>query len=193
MSAVGPNAQTPNGDVRREIAQRWADLKANTPHLRARDAAAQLGLSEAQLVDSRVGDGAVRLKADWPAFFAALPGLGRIMALTRNEEAVHERRGTYHQASFEGHVGLVLGPEIDLRIFLSHWRFLFALAENGRNGVMRSLQVFDARGIAVHKIYAGEATDQEAWTALVARLIMEEPMAPLAVVPHAARRGRACP
>ena len=110
MLVAGPIA-LPNGDVRREIAQRWAALKAATPPLRARDAAAQLGLSEGQLVDSRVGDGAVRLKTDWPAFFAALPGLGRVMALTRNEEAVHERRGTYHPASFEGHVGLVENVE----------------------------------------------------------------------------------
>jgi putative hemin transport protein len=85
MSAA--NGHTP--DARRDLAQRWADLKATTPHLRARDAAEQLKVSEAQLVDSQVGQTARRLNPDWPAFFAALPGLGRIMALTRNEEAVH--------------------------------------------------------------------------------------------------------
>ena len=178
MSAA--NIQTPDHDARRDLAQRWADLKAGTPHLRARDAAEQLKVSEAQLVDSQIGRGTLRLTPDWPAFFAALPKLGRIMALTRNEEAVHERRGTYDQASFEGHVGLVLGAEIDLRIFLSHWKFLFAVEENGRKGLMRSLQVFDAQGVAVHKIYAEEATDLDEWKALVASLAMETP-APLTV------------
>jgi putative hemin transport protein len=178
MSAA--NTDTPGQDARRDIAQRWAALKAATPHLRARDAAEQLKVGEAQLVDSQVGQGTLRLKPDWPAFFAALPKLGRIMALTRNEEAVHERRGTYDQASFEGHVGLVLGAEIDLRIYLSHWKFLFAVEENGRKGLMRSLQVFDAQGTAVHKIYAEETTDLDAWKALVASLAMEIP-APLAV------------
>lgn len=191
MSADGSNAETPNQgpnhDARRELAQRWAALKAATPHLRARDAAAQLQVSEAQLVDSQVGQAARRLDPDWPVFFAALPRLGRVMALTRNEEAVHERHGAYEPASFEGHVGLVLGPDIDLRIFLMHWKFLFASEEPGRKGLMRSLQVFDAQGTAVHKIYAGEATDLDAWQALVARLAMEAPVEPLAVAAAVAK------
>jgi putative hemin transport protein len=171
-------------NARQDLAQRWAALKATTPHLRARDAAAQLQVSEAQLVDSQVGQAARRLDPDWPVFFAALPGLGRVMALTRNEEAVHERRGTYEPASFEGHVGLVLGPDIDLRIFRNHWKFLFALEEPGRKGLMRSLQVFDAHGTAIHKIYAEDATDLAAWQALVDRLAMAAPE-PLAVSPAA--------
>jgi putative hemin transport protein len=181
MPAAEPTNVPPNPDLRTDIARRWAALKATMPHLRARDAAEQLNVSEAQLVDSQVGQGTLRLKTDWPAFFAALPGLGRIMALTRNEEAVHERRGIYAPASFEGHVGLVLGPEIDLRIFLSHWRFAFAVEESGPKGVRRSLQVFDAEGVAVHKIYAEESTDIAAWQALVASLAMEPGVAPLTV------------
>jgi putative hemin transport protein len=175
MSADGSNGQAPDHNARRDLAQRWAELKAGTPHLRARDAAERLQVSEAQLVDSQVGQTARRLKPDWPEVFAALPRLGRVMALTRNEEAVHERRGAYEPARFEGHVGLVLGAEIDLRIFLTHWKVLFALEEPGRKGLMRSLQVFDAHGTAVHKIYAEEATDLEAWQALVQHLAMAAP------------------
>ncbi len=177
MPADGANADTPDlashRDARHDLALRWAALKAATPQLRARDAAARLQVSEAQLVDSQVGGTARRLDPDWPVFFAALPGLGRVMALTRNEEAVHERRGTYAPASFEGHVGLVLGPDIDLRIFRNHWQSLFAVEEPGRKGLMRSLQIFDAQGTAVHKIYAEEATDLGAWNALLDRLAIE--------------------
>jgi putative hemin transport protein len=181
MSATEPTTSPPNPDLRNDIARRWAALKAATPHLRAREAAEQLKVSEAQLVDSQVGQGTLRLKTDWPVFFAALPGLGRIMALTRNQEAVHERRGAYEPASFDGHVGLVLGLDIDLRIFLSHWRLAFAVEEIGPKGVRRSLQVFDAEGVAVHKIYAEESTDIAAWQALVASLAMESTVAPLTV------------
>jgi putative hemin transport protein len=168
-----------SAETRQDLAQRWAELKAATPHLRARDAAEQLQVSEAQLVDSQVGATARRLKADWPVFFAALPKLGRVMALTRNEDCVHERRGAYEPASFEGHVGLVLGADIDLRIFLMHWKTLFTVEEPGRKGLMRSLQVFDAQGTAVHKIYAEETTDLDAWSALVDSLATEagEPLA----------------
>src|SRR5215471_12973875 len=92
------------------------------------------------------------------------------MALTRNETVVHERHGTYAPASFNDHVGLVLGPDIDLRIFLKSWRFIFAVEEESRRGALRSLQIFDRHGTAVHKIYAEEGTDPTAWTVLIANL-----------------------
>jgi putative hemin transport protein len=92
-----------------------------------------------------------------------LPKLGKVMALTRNETVVHERRGTYSEASFNDHVGLVLGPDIDLRIFLKSWRFIFAIEEEGRRGLMKSLQIFDRHGTAVHKIYAEDSTDAATW------------------------------
>jgi putative hemin transport protein len=153
-----------------DLAARWNALRAATPGIRARDAADALGVSEAELVASRIGAGTVRLKPEWKALFERLPSLGRVMALTRNEHCVHERRGVYAKASFEGHVGLVLGAEIDLRIFLSHWAFGFAVEEESRNGLMRSIQVFDRSGTAVHKVYAGEGTDLDAWAALIGAL-----------------------
>ena len=152
------------------LAARWSALRESKPGIRARDAAETLGVSEAELVASRVGETTVRLRPDWKALFERLPSLGRVMALTRNENCVHERRGVYSAASFEGHVGLVLGADIDLRIFLSHWTFGFAVEEETKRGLMRSLQVFDASGTAVHKIYAGEETDLAAWNALVEAL-----------------------
>jgi putative hemin transport protein len=152
------------------LALRWNALKASKPGIRARDAAETLGVSEAELVASRLGETTIRLRPDWKALFERLPALGKVMALTRNENCVHERRGVYSAASFEGHVGLVLGADIDLRIFLAHWVFGFAVAEESKRGLLRSLQVFDASGSAVHKIYAGEETDLAAWAALVEAL-----------------------
>jgi putative hemin transport protein len=166
-----------------ELAKRWADLRQANPQLRNRDAAEQLGVSEAELVNCRTGQGTRRLKSDWRAIFADLPALGRVMALTRNEEAVHERRGAYNPASFQGHVGLVLGPDIDLRIFLDGWHFGFAVEEQGRKGLQKSLQFFDATGEAVHKIFAEDGTDAAAWEALVAAFAEDGPATPLAIVP----------
>src|SRR3546814_9918332 len=73
----------------------------------------------------------------------------RVMALTRNEFCVHERKGRYEQVSFNNHVGLALGPDIDLRLFMSHWKIGFAVQENDR----KSLQFFNGEGTAMHKIY----------------------------------------
>jgi putative hemin transport protein len=106
-----------------------------------------------------------------PAGFSALLGrlgeAGEVMALTRNEACVHEKRGVYGAPAIEGAMGQVLG-EIDLRLFLGHWRFAYALTETGRAGPRVSLQVFDASGTAVHKVYATEAGDADAFGRIMA-------------------------
>ena len=109
-----------------ELYRAWQDLRAERPQLRARDAAALLQVSEGELVASRVGIDAVRLRPDWAALLPALGELGPIMALTRNEHCVHERKGPYREVtvSANGQMGLVVSPDIDLRLFLGLERCL---------------------------------------------------------------------
>jgi putative hemin transport protein len=141
---------------------RYQQLKQTEPRLRARDAAARLGVSEGELV---AADPAARpLRTDWAALLGALEPLGPVMALTRNEAAVHEKTGVYANVQIDGMMGLALNPDIDLRFFLSRWAHGFAVA-----GERPSLQFFDAHGTAVHKIFAVEATDRAAFAAVAAR------------------------
>ena len=149
------------------LRSRIAALRAAQPQLRARDAAAALGISEAELVATGCGDTAVRLAGRWSGLIAGLPALGPVMALTRNEYAVHEKTGRYDRISFSGTRGLVLAPDIDLRLFLDHWHHAFAVTEETRSGRRRSLQVFDADGTAVHKVYLTDASDAAAHAAFV--------------------------
>jgi putative hemin transport protein len=100
---------------------RWRALRDAEPGLRTRDAAARLGVSEAEHVATQVGETAVRLDEDAAALLHALPGLGRCMALTRNEHAVSEVRGRYGGVELGAHAGQVVGDEIDLRVFMGHW------------------------------------------------------------------------
>lgn len=154
-----------------EIAVRWRELRTARPGVRARDAAAELGVSEAELVGSLVGDTATRLTADPVGLLHALPEVGRCMALTRNESCVSEVRGRYGGVSLGAHAGQVIGEHIDLRVFLDHWRHLFALDEPDpqRAGERRrSIQVFDKAGTAVHKIYLEPDGDPRTWDAIVA-------------------------
>jgi putative hemin transport protein len=146
-----------------------AALRAERPGIRARDAAAALGTSEAELVAAGCGDTAQRLAGPWPALIGALPALGPVMALTRNEYAVHEKTGRYDNISFSGTRGLVLDPDIDLRLFLDHWHHGFAVTEETRSGVRQSLQFFDADGTAVHKVYLVAGSDARAYADLVGR------------------------
>jgi len=143
------------------IRQLFQALRANEK-LRHRDIAKQLGVSEGELIaaftgintiPSEVGEmQAIRLDPKWAEIMASIGPLGEVMALTRNASCVHEKVGTYKNASQDGPVGLLVG-EIDLRIFYHAWEHGFALREMTKDGLQRSLQFFDRAGGAIHKIH----------------------------------------
>jgi putative hemin transport protein len=161
-----------------DLAARWSRLRGEKPALRIRNAAATLGVSEAELVALGIGQTATPLAANWRALLADMPSVGRVMCLRRNEHCVHERHGRFEDVQVTGPHGLVLGPDIDLRLFLGSWRHGFAVREPLKLGERQSLQFFDASGDAVHKIYATDETDRRAFDALVARYRAEPPAAP---------------
>ena len=93
------------------------------------------------------------------------------MALTRNGSCVHEKVGEYDNYRPGRHAAMVLTPEIDLRIFPSHWVHAFAVEIEGPDGrLRRSVQVFDRAGDAVHKIHMRERSDPDGWSRLLADL-----------------------
>ncbi|MDW8415737.1 MAG: ChuX/HutX family heme-like substrate-binding protein [Thermaurantiacus sp.] len=146
--------------------------------LRPVEAAAALGLSEAEWLATHAPGPVRALRAPLGAVIQALPTLGPVMALTRNAHCVHEKDGTYGGIELGPVMGRVLGTDIDLRVFLDHWAFGFAVEtplDDG--GTRRSLQFFDRWGTAVHKVFARPATDQVAWDALVARFAEPPPAA----------------
>lgn len=163
---MGKPAMTAAALHEADLAARHAALKQSEPNLRMRDAAERLAVSEGELIAAGCGGLAIRLTSDWADLVSGFPALGRVMALTRNEHCVHEKTGTYGNISFQGQMGLVLDEEIDLRIFLSHWHFGFAIPE-GAGGP--SIQVFDRDGTAVHKVFLKDGGDRAAYDALVAR------------------------
>lgn len=165
--------------------QRHQDLLAERPHVRARDAAAILGVTEAELVAARPDT--VRLRHAWRDLLGALAEIGPVMVLTRNEAAVHEKTGVYAPVRLESpHVGGVYGPDIDLRLFPTHWAHAFASTVDTRHGPRRALQIFDGAGVAVHKIYATPDSDLAVWDAIVERFQDDaRPVEPVPAPPRA--------
>lgn len=159
-----------------DLAARWSRLRGEKPAMRIRDAAASLGVSEAELVALGVGRTATPLDRDWRGILTEMPAVGRVMCLTRNEDCVHERHGRFEDVQASGPHGLVLGADIDLRLFLGQWKVAFAVREPQRRGTRLSLQFFDGSGDAVHKIYATDATDRPAFEALIRRHTAAEPL-----------------
>jgi putative hemin transport protein len=153
-----------------ELKEKWEALKAENPHLRIRNAAEQLGVSEAELLLTNVGEGVTVLKPEFANILTEVEKLGKVMALTRNDECVHERKGTYLNGDFSSpHAQLFVGEDIDLRIFQNHWKFAFAVVEGDR----KSLQFFGKDGLALHKIYLTKDSNAEAFEPIVAQFTAE--------------------
>ncbi len=145
-----------------ELSEQWKALLAQTPNLRIRDAAQRLGVSEAELLATRCGAGVTRLEGDWRELIKAFPKLGRVMCLTRNQYAVHERFGEFRKIGFFGPppgMGQVVGADIDLRLFLNHWHIGFAVTDVTDEGKRYSFHFFDSDGTAVHKVYLQPESD----------------------------------
>ncbi len=145
-------------------------LRAENPKARARDFAALHQITEAELVAAFVGHGTTPIVADPDRLIPWVGRLGDVMALTRNEHCVHERRGTYSDYRTGAFASMVLDPEIDLRIFPKHWVHAFAVEEPGEDGPKRSLQVFDAAGDAVHKVHLKPVSRHDHWADLLGNM-----------------------
>lgn len=146
----------------------WRDHLEQNPAARIRDVANALGVSEVELLATGCGESVVRLDAEWPDLVVQFDRLGTIMTLTRNDVAVHEKTGAYENISASGTMGLVLGDDIDLRIFFSRWHSGFAVETTARGVTRRSLQFFDADGTAVQKVYLTDESRGDVYDELVA-------------------------
>lgn len=159
--------KTETTDTLEPLKARWEALREQKPKLRIRDAAAELGVSEAELLATGCGTNVTRLAGDWTQVIKDLATLGRVMCLTRNEHAVHERYGEFLQIDFFHGMGQVVGPDIDLRLFLSGWHHGFAVTDMTPDGDRQSLQFFDASGEAVHKVYLQKESNYGGYGVLI--------------------------
>ncbi len=167
-----------------DLAQAWANVKEQNPKLRIRDAAKMLDASEAQLLATRIGDGVTKLRPEFVEILQEFHRLGCIMALTRNEEIVHERKGEYTNVeSIQGHgpMGLAVNDDIDLRIFFNPWKFAFASVDEGARGTLRSFQFFDAAGDALHKVFLTDTSDVSEYDRIIEQFRSDDQEAELAV------------
>jgi len=154
-----------------EYPARVATLKSNLSRLsteqrsgRARAIAAALGVSEVQWVAASQDRIFSRPLLCQPAsILTRLTALGEVLALTRNDACVHELTGNYDSFSIDQSVFLVQSATIDLRLFISKIKSVWAVSELGRF----SLQFFDQSGCAIHKVYCTQLSNMTAYHELV--------------------------
>ncbi|MGB3831633.1 MAG: ChuX/HutX family heme-like substrate-binding protein [Mesorhizobium sp.] len=157
--------------------------RSENPKMRERDLAAQLGVSEAEFLAAHCGEGVVRVEALANDLLTGLEAVGEVMALTRNDSAVHEKIGVYDKVVTGEHSALALGENIDLRIFPKVWAHGFAVEKRDGDDIRRSLQFFDAAGEAVHKVHLRPGSNLYAYQKLVARLQSADQSPVISVAP----------
>ena len=87
------------------------ELRALHPKMRERDFARIHGISEAELTAAYVGESVTRLNVNVATLLNGLTACGEVMALTRNESAVHEKIGPYEDVKVGASNALVLGDD----------------------------------------------------------------------------------
>ncbi|MGN5476081.1 ChuX/HutX family heme-like substrate-binding protein [Cupriavidus basilensis] len=104
---------------------------------------------EAALVAAGCGVTAQELAGPAQTLFRELGTLGRVAGAVaqRLGRARAPRRLPRYPGRRPGRRSCS-GPDIDLRMFFASWKYFYAVTENGR----RSIQFFDMRGEAVHKV-----------------------------------------
>ncbi len=176
-----------------------AALQAEQPGLFAREIAQKLGVSEAKLLAADIGRGATLLRSDvatYKTLFNRMHELGRIKAITRNENGVIERTAVAlapkldDQGRVKPGSGFV-GTDIDLRFKMDSWGYAFAVVAPRAGGrTSRSLQFFAKNGEAIHKVYLNDEKGVPAFEKLVAEfkaadqkpdwtVVTEKPVKPL--------------
>jgi putative hemin transport protein len=161
------------------LKNRLDSYKEENPQARLIDIARSMNVTELEALHCQVDHKTVfALRPEWVRLFEGLPQLGRVMALTRNEYVVHECKGHYGPASWKGQSGLVHSDSIDLRMFASQWKYLYAVQVKNPRGLLQSFQIFDCHGRAVHKIFLEPSADTDIYWGLVHELQMYNPELP---------------
>lgn len=126
-----------------------------------RDAAKELGVSEAELCVALPGRS--MLDTRFAEMVKRFGELDRAKVISRNENAVIEKWGRIEEIDMgDGHVGQIVGEDIDLRLFVRAWRTALLVKETLPKSVRTSLQIFDLHGDSVLKVFA--ETDEGAAT-----------------------------
>ncbi len=166
MSLAAPVAD-PHADLHVEsLTERWNAFQRAYPKAYLRDAAAALRCSELELLLLSDSVEVRQLKSDdWSAIIASFESLGEVKTMTRNDNAVIERTGTFANFQSFGAMAQTLG-EIDTRIFLREWASAWAVTTNTAGVTRKSIQIYDSSGESIHKLFVDER-QHAAFAALV--------------------------
>jgi len=104
------------------------------------------GLSPAEQVALRWGEGATPLGGRWGALLECLPDVGRMRWRVENDLGSLEVAGSLDEVDATPRTAIGRGPGLELRLLLSRWAWAFAVDVEPHRGLRSSLRAFDDRG-----------------------------------------------
>ena len=163
----------------------YGDLRRSDSDVSARGAASALGVREVELAAARCAGGeGTRLEPAPAPLLERIAGLGAVQARSQNRYASLESTGTYGPPDIGEHTGIVIGDNIDLRIFPSGWVYAYALSGTGGGESLPSIEIFDGAGASAHAVALRPESDRAAYARLVEKLSVATDGAPLALEPE---------
>lgn len=147
---------------KKEILAKYELAKKENPGLRFRDLSSIVGVSEGELLSSVDDHNVLLIDISMTELVKKLSSLGYVMALSRNNSSVMESKGNYPSPQIMGNMGITLG-KLDFRLFLSDWKYAYAVEKEQGGRILKSIQFFDKAGDAVHKVYLQESSNFTAY------------------------------
>ena len=141
-------------DKYKAIKSKWKALLAENNKVRIRDAANQIGVSEASLLSTEIDEGVSFLDIDnYNIFFAKVLSMNKIMLLIRSDSVVHEKTITTKEIKLEKNKIIDVNGSPILEFNPNLFKYVFAQNKIHANKSLRSFQIFDNYGNAILKIY----------------------------------------
>ena len=145
-----------------ELKLNWVNFQKNNPKIRIRDAAKSMGVSEADLLSTELGNDVNYLKIDnISKFIAEILKIDQIMMLTRNESVVHELTVNPLEINFVGNC-LTDKHQLPLLEFnhtiLKH---VFYQKKIHAGKELRSFQIFSKNGKSCIKFFLKGPNEHE--------------------------------
>ena len=142
-------------DKYKAIKIEWKTLQSKNNKIRIRDAAKQLGTSEASLLSTEIDDSVSFLNINnYDDFFAEILSMDRIMLLIRSESVVHEKTISTKGVKLKKNKIVDIKSNSSILKFNPYlFKYVFAQNKLHANKSLRSFQIFDNYGDAILKIY----------------------------------------
>jgi hypothetical protein len=141
----------------------WTDLLSRSPHLHGPEAAARLGVPEADLLASRIGDGVEELAPDLPALLDGCDGWGKLLVAVRNGlgVALSIIDGCRASAGADGVVLVADGVAVRADASAASVAVAYLFEDHDAHGHTVSVNWFDARGDVVGRVFLMSKSGRE--------------------------------